>query len=159
MTHIRNFKQGEAFQWLKNLIKKPPKKKCVVWPFNMDKRGYGWIYHEGRCWSPSRLCLVLVTGKDPKNKYVAHKPIECHNPSCVNPNHLRWATPKENCADRLLDGTFRGKGNSKLNERKVIEIFHAEGSCSEIGRLFNVSKMTVSSIKREKSWAWVDKSK
>jgi hypothetical protein len=54
-----------------------------------------------------RYVLTLTAGPPPFPRAVAaHAPLVCHNPACVNPRHLRWASQAENAADMKIDGTY-----------------------------------------------------
>jgi DNA-binding transcriptional regulator YiaG len=80
---------------------------------------------------------------------------------CVNPKHLRWATPKENMADQYKHGTrVMGEKHpqSKLSEFDVREIRKAADSESqdEIAARFGVSRATVSDIINRRTWDWLE---
>ena len=71
--------------------------ECWEWTANRNKRGYGaWaIYRHPKYISimPHRYSYELVHGPIPKGMQIDHV---CHNRACVNPNHLRLATNKQN---------------------------------------------------------------
>lgn len=79
----------------------------------------------------------------------------CDNKMCINPDHLRPGTSKDNAQDmasknRHMFGEING--NSKLTEAQAKEIYHMIGVHKEIGELFGVDRSTVSLIKRRKLW-------
>ena len=77
---------------------------CILWTADDDPSGYGpRLSLYGHTMSAARYALILATGINPAGLDVAHGP--CHNRLCVNPLHLRWATRRENAADRRRDGT------------------------------------------------------
>lgn len=129
---------------------------CIEWPFAKDKDGYGKVGRSGRA---HRMVLEISSGPAPSDNHeAAHAPEVCHNPSCINPRHLRWATVKENSRDRFLDGTDpsgeRG-GNSKLTEADVtaIRIAFSEGQkIADIARKHAVTYQNVRSIVIGKTW-------
>lgn len=83
---------------------------CLIYPFTKNGRGYGKLNAEGKRVYAHRLVLTLAVGPPPfPGAEAAHAPLVCHNPSCVNPRHLRWATRAENIEDSKLDGTFLGR--------------------------------------------------
>jgi HNH endonuclease len=72
--------------------------ECLIWPFSR-RDGRGYINEE----PVSRFVCKLAHGSPPTEKHdAAHN---CGNERCVNPHHLRWATRKDNMADRDRHGT------------------------------------------------------
>lgn len=77
---------------------------CIEWPFGRDRDGYGVFYlspngdRRQRKTSANRAVSLLTFGDPPADgMHAAHS---CHNRSCINPRHLRWATVQENIDDR-----------------------------------------------------------
>ena len=151
---------GEALGWLMTLITDPQTNQCVTWPFNRHPFGYGTISWDGKTQCVHRVALLLTAGAPPTPKHqCAHS---CGNGAagCVNPLHLRWATAQDNQLDRLNHGTdCRGEKNpaSKLTEQQVVSIYHDRRSQRAIASVFGVSQPSVGKIKRNESWAWLDK--
>lgn len=97
--------------------------ECIWWPFGRKKdkkKEYGFFMHKGKTRSAHRFMCMLAHGEPAKPELeAAHL---CGNPSCVNPNHLKWKTKLENQADRLVHGTdCRGvkSCNTNLTEEDV----------------------------------------
>ena len=133
--------------------------ECLEWPYNFDENGYGILPWEGRRTRAHRAVLLVVTGMDRDTKLeAAHAPVVCHNRSCVNPHHLRWATRTENQRDRRDDGTANlwmageGNNNAVLTEDQVRAILADVRPGCEIAASYGVSPSAVSSIKRGRSW-------
>jgi len=89
----------------------------------------------------------------------------CHNNGNAEDNrleNLRYATPKENEADKLIHGTSRRGENNikcKLNLEQVLEIKNLDltkyGTLKKAAEKYNVSSVTISHIQKGKQWAWV----
>lgn len=88
----------------------------------------------------------------------------CHNNGVRNDNrleNLRWATAKENCADKIIHGTHQyGErlAQTKLTEAQVLSIKRllAKGvTQKEIAARHGTTQTHVSDIKRGKCWAWL----
>ena len=84
---------------------------CVIWPFGRGSHGYGAACHGGQAFGAHVLSCEMAHGPRPAGKWVAHS---CNVRLCINPRHLRWATPKENQADRLAHGTDHRGEKHKL---------------------------------------------
>lgn len=93
-------------------------------------------------------------GKIPEGLVVRHI---CDNPCCINPDHLILGTQADNVADRESRGRrkdINGEkiGTSKLTAEQALEIRASELSLSQLAKIYNVHKTTVSLIKTGKSW-------
>jgi hypothetical protein len=126
--------------------------ECVAWPYAKTSAGYGKLNIGGRYLSVHRLALALATGEEPDGMYAAHGP--CNKRACMNPRHLRWATPAENSNDRHRDGTlYRGPRRwAKLTEEQVIEIRTSTERSARLAERFGVSDSTICNIRKGKIW-------
>lgn len=153
-------------KFIEELIGSPPD-VCVLWPWSCNDQGYGLIMLPRA--SDGKRVHQLVTRfvlrcSDPRDNegelFACHKPLECHNPLCINPKHLRWGTATDNARDRRLDGTKeRGTSHSscKLTESQVLEIYHSMETQRALGVAYGISQGMVSDIKRGVSWSWLTK--
>ena len=121
-----------------------------------------WQNNKRKAHTVHRLVAFAFLGNPPSEKHeVAHGDGDKLNNHFSN---LRWATPKENCADRILHGTNHGArgekhGKAKLTEDDVgkIRFLISQGhSNTEIAEIFNVSQGNISLIKLGKRWAWLN---
>lgn len=124
---------------------------CLKWPFHRKSSGVASCKFRGAQMNAARAMCIEAHGEPPSPQHdAAHSCGRAHE-SCVNPNHLRWATKKENQADREKHGTvLRGDKNpaSKLTDQEVFEILSLRGSLTQrvIAEKFGVSRQHVGNI-------------
>jgi hypothetical protein len=144
----------------KRVMKKISKTdSCWEWTGTKDGGGYGIIKCDGVYKYVHRIMYELHKENIPEGMIIRHK---CDNPSCVNPQHLEVGTHCDNARDR--DERQRNvKGErvhtAKLTESDVSEIrmLIKNGlSNKEVAIIFNVSDMTISGIKTNRTWKHVE---
>lgn len=133
---------------------------CLIWPYARNPNGYGHMKVAGRDKLISRLACEAVHGQPASSEHHAAHTCGRGNQGCVTPSHLRWATPKSNCADTLIHGTrIRGeqRWNAKLTESEAREIRELKGlkTLAEIGDRYGVSAACVSQIHARRNWGWL----
>lgn len=74
--------------------------KCWEWQGAKISTGYGNYVYLGRNWLAHRLAWLLMKGSEP-TRFLLHS---CDNPKCVNPNHLREGSQKENLQEMAAKG-------------------------------------------------------
>lgn len=127
--------------------------ECLLWPYRTVPAGHGMAVIAGVQKRASRWMCILAHG-EPSNLKLesAHS---CGNATCVNPRHLRWATSKENYADRKLHGTDnKGERNGKttLTASDIAEIREAPPHLAPLMEKFGVSKGCISKIRSRSRW-------
>jgi hypothetical protein len=127
---------------------------CWEWQGSRDTGGYGMISWNAKYQKAHRVSYQAFTGKPiPAGMVVCHN---CDNPRCINPNHLRIGTMKENMADRDAKGRRDVKGEqigtSKLTAKDVFDIRASELSLSVLAAMYGVDKSNVHLIRAGKSW-------
>ena len=134
---------------------------CVIWPFAKKGGGrgralYGAVKIDGVQRSAHRYMCELAHGTAPTNRHeAAHS---CHNPACINPLHLRWATRVENEADKDERGS-RPRGekhkNTHLSDDDIRAIRADPRPQRAIAKTYGISQTPVSMIKRRLTWGHV----
>lgn len=72
----------------------PSEDGCLIWSGSKYSNGYGCFSFLGKNTLAHRTSYLLFTGGLTPTLVVDHI---CRNKDCVNPEHLRQATQKENC--------------------------------------------------------------
>jgi hypothetical protein len=132
---------------------------CWKWTGGCDGKGYGKItLSGGRRHKTHRLAYELLRGPIPPGAFLLHS---CDYPPCCNPDHLRPGDVSENAADmtsRHRQARGAEHGSARLNEEDVrdIRVRLARGQFQQsIADCYGVHIMTVSDIKRRKTWEWL----
>ena len=79
---------------------------CLIWT-GAQIKGYGALHHQRRVVYAHRFAWEREHGPIPEGMHVDHV---CHTPACVNPDHLRLATPSQNIGHRSGAQTNSGSG-------------------------------------------------
>lgn len=128
-----------------------------------DKDGYVRIRYNNKHDRLFRVLYQQKYGNIPKGLVLRHL---CNNAWCVNIEHLKVGTKKENYQDMIDCGrSIKGKQNlkvsgekngvSKLTNQQVIEIYLSKLNCVELAKIYNVSDTNIGYIKRKKQWKWL----
>ena len=147
---------GDPMRFLKKTIS-DNSNECVLWPFTKDKDGYGSIRigDRGKV-RVNRYVLEITSGLPTDDSLIAcHKPLICHNPSCINPNHLYWGSYQQNADDKKLDKTvLMGENHpvSKLNNSDILKIRSDNRLHRIIADEYDITDTSVSFIKSKKIW-------
>lgn len=135
--------------------------ECIIFPY-VTKNSYGKVYFQGKERIASRVSLCLSDGSDiDREEFCLHKPLICHNPSCINPKHLYWGTAKDNSNDMRIDGTSnQGERNpmSKLSDAEVLAIISDGRNYREVADDYKTSKSYVSNLKNGHSRSYLQSS-
>jgi hypothetical protein len=158
-TVVKMAAHGEPMEWILAHLKYEGD-DCIAWPFGRYKNGYGVIGYEGHNTGAHRLMCRLARGEPPSDVHEAAHSCGRGSSGCCNPNHLRWATPSENSAERRVHGTS-GTGSSnacaKLTESDIPEIRALAGAVSitKIAERFGVSRGAVRLVLAGATWTHV----
>jgi hypothetical protein len=129
-----------------------PNSGCWLWTGETGRGGYGrfWSNYERR-WAHH----VALKCDVPDGHIVIHS---CDTPCCVNPDHLRIGTHKDNQADAIKRGRHTwGKrhGAAKLTEDQVREIRASSGNQVEAAKKYGVTQALISAIRAGKTWKYL----
>lgn len=122
---------------------------CWIWTGQvLPRRAYGRFYYDGKTRYAHRVALMLLKGLPIDTEGdTLHS---CDNPSCVNPDHLKYGTHQENMIDALEKGRtikpghWNGSSNphAKLSDEqrnRLIGLIQSGANPTKTARDFNVS--------------------
>lgn len=78
--------------------------ECETWYGGHNGEGYGAIVIDGRNHPAHVISYRLHNGFIPRGWQIDHR---CRNKGCINPKHLRLATPKQNQENLPVTGNGR----------------------------------------------------
>lgn len=144
--------RGAPIQWLLAHVNFN-ENTCLVWPFARHKDGRAHINGD----FPSRIMCELAHGAPPSPIHQAAHSCGKGNSGCVNPSHLRWATPAENSADKIIHGTLLmgdALPQSKLSAYDVLAIRALHGSVTQraLAARYGVKPACINKIVQRQSW-------
>lgn len=152
-------RRGYTIEWLKTEALNFSSDDCLVWPFNKDHAGYGTLRYDGRPQKASRVVCSLVHGAAPSPHHEAAHSCGNGRLGCVNPRHIRWATPRENQADRIIHGTSNRGKRGKLTAVDVRNIRSLAKTMKQqaIADRYGMHQSSISYIiNNKKNWVWLD---
>lgn len=164
--YLRNYRHGDpgvtlrpangaVEQWVQDHLSYD-EEECLIWPFAVGGDGRGRINNP--CYPQAhRYMCFLVNGPAPSPIHEAAHGCGKGHEACVHPKHLRWATPLENAADKVLHGTQRFGENhhsAKLTQAQVDQIrdWSITLTQGELGEYFGVSSGTIDDILKGRTW-------
>ena len=141
-----------------------PEAGCWEWSGTTSGPGYGMLHTPEGARGAHRISPVINIGPIPAGFVVMHK---CDNPSCVNPDHLKAGTQRENILDKWAKGravlpTNKARGSkqglSKLHEHDIPvirdRISKGEPDC-RIAKDYGVDHGAIRNIRKGISWKHV----
>jgi hypothetical protein len=160
---VKGRRPSPAWDWLVAHVDHADETECLPWPFGLGDDGYGRARdpETGKQHTASRIMCALAHGPAPSRRHEAAHTCGKGADACINPNHLYWATPKENHADKVLHGTSnRGERqwSAKLNRDDVLAIrrMAVSDTQAEVAKAFGVTPSHVNRIVHRSVWRWLD---
>lgn len=123
---------------------------CLVYTGLRTRKGYGYVWFDGKNVFTHRLAWQLANGPIPRGLCVLHR---CDNRACCKPEHLFLGT----LADNNRDMASKARGRAKLTPQQVREIRtrYASGESSNaLAEEFGVAQSTTRHIVTGRSWAY-----
>ena len=89
--------RGVPMKWLSEHAATVDDGACLIWPFARFPDGRAHM----RAGKPARIMCEMAHGPAPSDKHRRRPRCGKAHDGCVHPQHLRWATAKENAADKV----------------------------------------------------------
>jgi len=129
--------------------------QCWIWAGLLSKQGYGMWSMKGKNVRAHRYAFFLANGR-----YAYPMTLHsCDVKACVNPDHLREGTHRDNTNDAMLRKRMSAGERhhwAKLTEADVVIIRESRDTKANLARHFNVSKSAITSILCYKTWRHLD---
>lgn len=143
--------RGRPREFLKEVARRPGV-ECVLWPFWKSPAGYARIMWNGKKEGAYRAAWELRNGQGwPAGAEAIHL---CHEPSCVNPLHVRPGSHGENVRHSVRSGRSH-KVKRKLDYKTVVDILfrlYRGESMQRVSRQFGLSYHWVGAIWNRRAW-------
>jgi hypothetical protein len=98
------------------------------------------IFHQTK--SGGRWAAIVATGKYEHDLQALHS---CgRGKICVNPEHMRWGTIKENMQDKKIHGTT----TAKVTDQDILDISHSDQTVEKLIQRYKLARSTVQQIRR-----------
>jgi hypothetical protein len=151
-----------AYEYLVSIVTKVNTNVCIVWPFHIDKGGYGRImapkiFGERQQFLVHRLAYRVAYGKWPTPNGLH----SCDNRACFNPRHISPGTLRENTEDMVAkDRQAKGERTalSKLTYELVEQArreYIGGLTCEQLATRYGVSGHTMNTAISGKTWKHV----
>lgn len=141
----RKRKTPEVRFWEK--VEKSGEDECWEWIGGYSSDGYGGFTVDGKSYGAHRYSYMITFGKIPEGLWVLH---DCDNPRCVNPNHLKLGTPKDNSEDIVIRGRHRWvapRAVSIENAKRIKELWNGGKYWQrELAEMFGTSQNVINAI-------------
>ncbi len=114
----------------------------------LDKDGYPRIFR-GKDKRMSRYIYSLLHGEIPPGMIVMHT---CDNPRCINPDHLKLGTHKDNMLDKVKKGRSKNISQHVLTIDEICYIrFESKETTRALALKYGVIEQTIRYIRQNKT--------
>jgi len=127
---------------------------CWIWTGMLTDSGYGMLCAQGKLRRAHVFAYKQFVGPVPVGMCVLH---ECDMRCCVNPDHLKLGTKKQNSEDAMVRKRYptgEQHGNTPLTTAQVLSIRADTRTQRLIAADYGVCQMTISNIKRGATWKY-----
>lgn len=124
----------------------------IIWPFAI-RQSNGYAAHSNKQFGITKnyeahnYVCKLVHGEPELGEEAAHK---CGQKLCINPKHLKWASPLDNMKDAKSHKTLRGGGRyrQRFFEPELAEIRASKESHIALASKYNTDPAYIGRLRR-----------
>lgn len=117
--------------------------QCWEWQGKLMHKGYGTLSLNNKTVRAHRAAYEVFVGPIPEGEVIMHL---CDNRRCINPEHLRAGTFKDNFEDAMRKGRMPQIG--RANSRRRIVGDYTTGTLKEAAERLGVSQTTIWNYRR-----------
>lgn len=152
---IRQTARDTARNYFETVVLSYTGDDCLVWPYERGTDGRPRLQESGKSAWACRLACARTYGPPPSPLHQAAHSCGKGHTGCINPRHLRWATPQENSDDKYLHGTValrHPRARLSVDDVQAIRSLRGTVTSSEIAKRFDISKSHASRILAGTRW-------
>lgn len=121
-----------------------PADECWLWLASLHPFGYGQLMFEQRRIYAHRVAWQIANGRPPGSREVVRH--TCDNPPCVNPNHLKIGTHRQNMHDMIERGRAVHPVRLSVDDVAAIRAARARGMAPALADKYGVSVSAIFKI-------------
>jgi hypothetical protein len=130
---------------------------CIEWQRYRDADGYGKWRINGEKRNVARLVCALIYGEPLSAQQALHS---CDNPPCINPDHLRWGSHRDNNDDKILRQRLVGEKHplARYTDAQILDLKTKIANGADPVASYKALSMTrfqFHNIKSNKSWSHI----
>lgn len=134
-------------------VRKDPSTGCWLWTGEVNAKGYGRTWVNGKREKAHRVAWRETNGPIPEGMVLCHR---CDRPSCVNPDHLFLGDMRVNAIDMVRKGRAPAAKLSRSRAEEIRTRVQAGESMRSIAREVGVDPKTIRLLVRGATWKWED---
>lgn len=130
---------------------------CIEWQRCRDADGYGKWRINGEKRNVARLVCTLIYGEPLPGQQALHS---CDNPPCINPDHLRWGSHRDNNDDKIIRQRLAGERHplAKYTNEQILQLKTdiANGANPvDAYKALGMTRFQFHNIKANRSWSHI----